>query len=77
MDKNTEVTEIIWGINDMNSAWEDASDAIYEKVQQKIDQLGVNKNSYETKFKLLNIADMADQMKNCPACMAGKYCAEH
>ena len=52
LEKNTEVTEIIWGINDMNSTWADASDAIHEKIQSKIDQLGVNKNSYETKFKL-------------------------
>ena len=65
LDKETQTTEIIWGINDMNSSWADGERAIQDKVAEKISELGVNKNSYNTRFKLLNIQDMVKELKSC------------
>ena len=62
----------------MNDNWEDANNKFTEVINKKIGELGVNKNSYETKFKLLNIKDMQVQIKECETCAEGFVrCEEH
>ena len=55
LEKETEAAELIWAIADMNDTYETAMDDFEAKINEKIGELGVNKNSYETKFKLLDI----------------------
>ena len=77
LDKETEVVELIWGINDMNSQWQQQSDAIMLKIADKIAQLGVNKNSYTTRFSLPDIYDMQKELATCKNCMNGLACEKH
>lgn len=58
LEKETEVAELVWAIADMNTNYEQAMDEFEAKITQKIGELGVNKNSYETRFKLPDIYDM-------------------
>ena len=61
----------------MNDQWDTANSAFEKAIDKQIGKLGVNKNSYETKFKLLNIVDMRKQIQNCPLCSKGLHCEEH
>ena len=45
-------------VRQMNTDWMVENKKFENVIAKKIGQLGVNKNSYEKKFKLLNIEDM-------------------
>ena len=61
----------------MDDKWQEANQNFAKAIDKNIAKLGVNKNSYETKFKLLNIEDMRKQIEKCDKCRQGLFCEEH
>ena len=64
-------------VRQMNTDWMVENKKFENVIAKKIGQLGVNKNSYEKKFKLLNIEDMRKQIEGCPLCSKGERCVSH
>ena len=64
-------------VRQMNTDWIVENKKFENVIAKKIGQLGVNKNSYEKRFKLLNIEDMRKQIIGCPLCSKGEACVSH
>lgn len=75
--KADDIAGVIWEVDEMNDQWEDANQNFAKAIDKQIGKLGVNKNSYETKFKLLDIEDMRKQIIKCKNCSEGLFCEEH
>ena len=75
--KADDIAGVIWEVDEMNDQWENANENFAKAIDKQIGKLGVNKNSYETKFKLLDIEDMRKQIIKCKNCNEGLFCEEH
>lgn len=59
MDDETKVADLIWGIEDTETVWKDAEQAINTAVKTNAITNGITKKTY-TKFQELNILDMVN-----------------
>lgn len=80
LEKNDEITQLMWDITDLQDNWDGAIDDINNVINERALKLGISKNHHKNfKFKEFNIKDMyyAKNGTICFHCSKGIDCKRH
>ena len=76
-EKETEVTDLLWGIEDTNKTWDTQMDRINVKLHDKAVAHGLRQDVATTHFELFDILDMVKTASTCKQCWDGTKCTKH
>jgi hypothetical protein len=80
LEKNNEISELIWEITDLQDTWDTAIDDINKVIKERAIKNGISKEHHKKfKFKEFNIKDMyyAKNGTVCFHCSKGLECKRH
>ena len=64
-ENETEVADLVWGLEDTNNTWDNQIDAINLKLYQKAVEHGIQRDNVATHFNEFNIIDMIKTASTC------------
>lgn len=67
-EKQDQINDGIWGIEDTQQVWENQIDKINLKLHEKAIEWGIEKEKLKESFCVFNITDMVKQASECEYC---------